>query len=100
MTPARVPHVFFTPAAGVETDERGFVRVDAYQQTSVPHVFAAGDVTGRLMPVPQAARSGFVAADAGRGRSRTPVRAALPKMLDRLRYDRAAGVRRRRSKRR
>lgn len=50
------------PAAGVETDERGFVRVDAYQRTSVPHVFAAGDVTGRLMLVPQAAQSGFVAA--------------------------------------
>ncbi|WP_158088726.1 dihydrolipoyl dehydrogenase family protein [Thermoactinospora rubra] len=50
------------PAAGVETDERGFVAVDAYQRTSVPHIFAAGDVTGRLMLVPQAAQSGFVAA--------------------------------------
>ncbi|MEV0151683.1 MULTISPECIES: NAD(P)/FAD-dependent oxidoreductase [unclassified Nonomuraea] len=50
------------PAAGVTTDERGFIRVDAYQRTSVPHVFAAGDVTGRLMLVPQAAQSGFVAA--------------------------------------
>ncbi|MEU8105950.1 NAD(P)/FAD-dependent oxidoreductase [Nonomuraea muscovyensis] len=50
------------PAAGVETDERGFVRVDTYQRTSVPHVFAAGDVTGRLMLVPQAAQAGFVAA--------------------------------------
>ncbi|MFG3441518.1 dihydrolipoyl dehydrogenase family protein [Nonomuraea sp. NPDC047897] len=49
-------------AAGVETDGRGFVRVDAYQRTSVPHIFAAGDVTGRLMLVPQAAQSGFVAA--------------------------------------
>ncbi|MFE3455555.1 dihydrolipoyl dehydrogenase family protein [Nonomuraea sp. NPDC059194] len=49
-------------AAGVETDERGFVRVDAYQRTSVPHIFAAGDVTGRLMLAPQAAQSGFVAA--------------------------------------
>lgn len=50
------------PAAGVETDERGFVAVDAYQRTSVPHIFAAGDLTGRLMLVPQAAQSGFVAA--------------------------------------
>ncbi|MEU4323643.1 dihydrolipoyl dehydrogenase family protein [Nonomuraea dietziae] len=49
-------------AAGVATDERGFVRVDAYQRTSVPHIFAAGDVTGRLMLVPQASQSGFIAA--------------------------------------
>ena len=48
-------------AAGVETDPRGFVRVDAYLQTSAPHVFAAGDITGRLMLVPQAIHDGFVA---------------------------------------
>lgn len=34
------------PLAGVETDDRGFVKVDAYQRTSAAHVFAAGDVTG------------------------------------------------------
>ena len=49
-------------AAGVETDPRGFVRVDAYLRTSAPHVFAAGDVTGRLMLVPQAIQDAFVAA--------------------------------------
>src|SRR5437660_3280831 len=31
-------------AAGVETDERGFVRVDLHLRTSAPHIFAAGDV--------------------------------------------------------
>src|SRR5205809_1479420 len=40
--------------AGVETDHRGFVRVDAYLRTSAQHIFAAGDLTGRLMLVPQA----------------------------------------------
>ena len=49
-------------AAGVETDARGFVRVDVHLRTSAPHVFAAGDVTGRLMLVPQAVQDGFVAA--------------------------------------
>ena len=49
-------------AAGVETNQRGYVRVDAYLQTSAPHVFAAGDITGRLMLVPQAVQDGFVAA--------------------------------------
>ncbi len=32
---------------GVELD-RGFINVDAYQRTSVPHIYAAGDVTGQL----------------------------------------------------
>jgi dihydrolipoamide dehydrogenase len=49
-------------AAGVETDPRGFVQVDACLRTSAPHVFAAGDITGRLMLVPQAIQDGFVAA--------------------------------------
>ena len=47
---------------GIETNERGFVLVDAHLQTTAPHVFAAGDVTGRLMLVPQALHDGFVAA--------------------------------------
>ena len=50
------------PAAGVETDSRGFVWIDAYLRTSAPHIFAAGDVTGRLMLVPQAIQDGFMAA--------------------------------------
>lgn len=33
--------------AGVAHD-RGFVTVDEYQRTSVPHIYAAGDVTGQL----------------------------------------------------
>jgi pyruvate/2-oxoglutarate dehydrogenase complex dihydrolipoamide dehydrogenase (E3) component len=49
-------------AAGVETNQRGFVRADEYLQTSNPHIFAAGDITGRLMLVPQAIRDGFVSA--------------------------------------
>ena len=48
--------------AGVETDHRGFIKVDEYLRTSKSHIFAAGDVTGRLMLVPQAIRDGFVAA--------------------------------------
>ena len=48
--------------AGVVPDHRGFVKVDEYLQTSVPHIFAAGDVTGRLMLVPPAIQEGFVAA--------------------------------------
>src|SRR3954453_2300892 len=48
--------------AGVETDHRGFVKVDEYLRTSAPHIFAAGDITGHQMLVPQAIQEGFVAA--------------------------------------
>ena len=59
-------------AAGVETDHRGFVQVDTYLRTSAPHIFAAGDVTGRLLLVPEAIHDGFVAAtNAVRGATMT-----------------------------
>lgn len=48
--------------ARVNLDSRGYVRVDPQLRTSAPHIFAAGDVTGRLMLVPQAIRDGYVAA--------------------------------------
>ncbi len=54
--------------AGVETDSRGYVRAGSYLRTSAPHVFAAGDITGRLMLVPQAIHDGFVAATQRRAR--------------------------------
>jgi pyruvate/2-oxoglutarate dehydrogenase complex dihydrolipoamide dehydrogenase (E3) component len=48
-------------AAGIAADHRGFVQVDAQLRTSAPHVFAAGDVTGHVMLVPDAIQEGFVA---------------------------------------
>ena len=48
--------------AGVESDERGFLKVDSYLRTTAPHVYAAGDVTGNLLFVPSALQEGFVAA--------------------------------------
>ena len=49
-------------AAGVETDPRGYVVVDAHLRTSAPNVYAAGDVTGRSMLASQAVSDGYVAA--------------------------------------
>jgi mercuric reductase len=49
-------------AAGIETDGRGFVVVDAHQRTSNPRVFAAGDVSGAPQYVYVAAQTGHAAA--------------------------------------
>ena len=47
--------------------------------TSAPHVFAAGDVTGRMMLVPQAIQQGFVAAtNAVQGATMTLLEGAAP----------------------
>ena len=41
-------------AAGVETRRGGYVLVDDSLRTSAPHIFAAGDITGRMMLVQSA----------------------------------------------
>ncbi len=50
------------PAAGVET-QRGYIVVDDYMRTSVPHIFAAGDITGRMMLVQSGSHDARVAAE-------------------------------------
>ena len=49
-------------AANVKT-ERGYIVVDDYLRTSAPHIFAAGDVTGRMMLVQSASYDARVAAE-------------------------------------
>jgi glutathione reductase (NADPH) len=50
-------------AAGVKTDERGFVPTDEWQKTNVDHIFALGDVTGREALTPVAIAAGRRLAD-------------------------------------
>lgn len=49
-------------AAGVR-HERGYVAVDDYLRTSQPHIFAAGDVNGRMMLVQSAGYEARIAAE-------------------------------------
>ncbi|MQT72069.1 dihydrolipoyl dehydrogenase, partial [Pseudomonas sp. FSL R10-0071] len=35
--------------AGVHVDERGFIRVDKQMRSTVPHIFAIGDIVGQPM---------------------------------------------------
>ncbi|WP_407047888.1 glutathione-disulfide reductase [Methyloraptor flagellatus] len=49
--------------AGVALNARGAVIVDAYSQTSVPSIYAVGDVTDRVNLTPVAIREGHAFAD-------------------------------------
>ncbi|WP_049264877.1 glutathione-disulfide reductase [Raoultella planticola] len=44
--------------AGVELDEKGYVKVDKYQNTNVPGVYAVGDNTGAVELTPAAVAAG------------------------------------------
>ena len=59
--------------AGVKLGRRGQVVVDAYSQTSVPSIFAVGDVTDRVNLTPVAIREGHAFADTVFGSRKTPV---------------------------
>lgn len=48
--------------AGVEVDERGFIKVDCWQRTNVAGVYAVGDVTGEPMQIAKAVGDGVRAA--------------------------------------
>jgi pyruvate/2-oxoglutarate dehydrogenase complex dihydrolipoamide dehydrogenase (E3) component len=50
------------PAAGVEV-ERNYIKVNDYLQSSAPHIFAAGDVTGRMMLVQSASYQARIAVE-------------------------------------
>lgn len=50
-------------AAGVALNEDGSIAVDAYSQTSVPSIYAVGDVTGRAQLTPVAIREGWYFAE-------------------------------------
>jgi glutathione reductase (NADPH) len=55
-------------AAGVHTDEQGFIPVDKFQTTNVGHIFALGDVTGAQALTPVAIAAGRRLADRIYGR--------------------------------
>jgi glutathione reductase (NADPH) len=50
-------------AAGVRLDDKGAIAVDAFSRTSVPHIYAVGDVTDRVNLTPVAIREGHAFAD-------------------------------------
>jgi len=53
--------------AGVAVDARGFIAVDKQMRTSVPHIFAIGDLVGQPMLAHKAVHEGHVAAEVAAG---------------------------------
>ncbi len=49
--------------AGVKISERGFVEINEKMQTSVPNIYAIGDVTGKLMLAHVGSAMGIIAAE-------------------------------------
>lgn len=49
--------------AGIKLDERGFVQINEKMQTSVPNIYAIGDLTGKLMLAHVGSAMGIVAAE-------------------------------------
>jgi len=47
---------------GLKTDERGFLKVDDQMRTSVPNVYAIGDIAGQPMLAHKGSKEGLVAA--------------------------------------
>jgi dihydrolipoamide dehydrogenase len=65
----RVPNgkLIDAAAAGITVDERGFVPVDRQMRTSVPHIFAIGDIVGQPMLAHKAMHEAKVAAEVAAG---------------------------------
>jgi glutathione reductase (NADPH) len=71
----RIPNIegMGLDAAGVEIGEKGQIKVDADNRTSVPSIFAVGDVTDRIQLTPVAIREGQAFADTFFGNKPTQV---------------------------
>jgi glutathione reductase (NADPH) len=60
-------------AVGVKLDKKGAIAVNEFSQTSVPHIYAVGDVTDRIALTPVAIREGHAFADTVFGGKRISV---------------------------
>jgi dihydrolipoamide dehydrogenase len=63
---------------GVKLNEKGFIQVDAQLRTSVPHIFAIGDVTSGPLLAHKASKEGLVAAAVMSGENEVLDYRALP----------------------
>ncbi|PYE51830.1 dihydrolipoyl dehydrogenase [Deinococcus yavapaiensis] len=67
--------------AGVQTTDRGFITVDKEMRTTVPHIFAIGDVVGNPMLAHKAMKEGLVAAEVIAGKKSAMDVVAIPAVV-------------------
>jgi dihydrolipoamide dehydrogenase len=63
--------------AGVETEDNGKVKVDGYQRTTNPKIFAIGDLVGQKALAHKASEEGVVAVEAAAGVDTHPIDQSL-----------------------
>ncbi len=68
-------------AAGVQIDAKGFIVVNKQMRTSVPHIFAIGDVAGQPMLAHKASHEGVIAAEVIGGKNRAYDAKTVPAVI-------------------
>jgi dihydrolipoamide dehydrogenase len=66
---------------GVQLDDKGFIRVDAGRRTSVPHIYAIGDIAGEPMLAHKATREAKIAVEALLGKPAAFDNVAIPAVV-------------------
>lgn len=67
-----------TAPAGITVDERGFIPVDGFGRTNVPHIHAIGDIVGHPMLAHKATHEGAISAEVIAGHDVTWDAQAIP----------------------
>jgi len=66
---------------GLKVDSKGFISVDAQRRTSIPHVYAIGDVAGQPLLAHKGSKEGIVAAEAIAGKKTAYDVVAMPAVI-------------------
>ena len=67
--------------AGLKLDSKGFLGVDAQRRTSVPHIYAIGDIAGQPLLAHKGSKEGIVAAEAIAGMKTVYDVVAMPAVI-------------------
>mgnify|MGYP001388708057 FL=1 len=74
-------HLLNLKVTNIETDDKGFIKVDMYQRTTVKNIFAIGDISGNPMLAHKATHEGKVAAEVASGHPSAMDVRAIPSVV-------------------